>query len=163
MTQHRHGVTALDNDGRILYASETVGGFTEESVAEKPVWIGSLDETDIERGFMQCVGYRTAVDLATSTQTPDGSVYHFWYTLHPLPPNCRVVGVWHPPMVGQVLDARELECLRALAGGMVQAELAEKLHVSESTVKAILLSCRVKLNARTTTQAVALAVRHGLI
>jgi DNA-binding CsgD family transcriptional regulator len=163
MTQPRHGVAALDADGHILYSSHHVGGFTEEIVSDKPVWIGSLDETAIEKGFMQCVGYRTPVDLQTSTEAPDGQTYHFTYTFHPLPPSCRVVGVWHPPMVGQILDARELDCLRLLSQGLQQSELADKMALSESTVKATLFSCRAKLQARTTIQAVAKAVRHGLI
>jgi DNA-binding CsgD family transcriptional regulator len=163
MPQHRHGLTALDADGHILYASRHVGGFTEESVSDQPAWMNSLDETAIEKGFMECVAYRTQVDLQTSTMGPDGNVYHYTYTLHPLPPNCRVAGVWHAPMVGQLLDVRELECLRLLAQGKMQAELADLMGISERTLKATLFSCRSKLNARTTIQAVAKAVRHGLI
>jgi DNA-binding CsgD family transcriptional regulator len=163
MPQRRHGVSAFDADGHIRYVSHTVGGFDEQQVVDKPVWIGSLDETAIEKGFMQCVGYRTQVDLSTSTRAPDGQAWHFTYTFHPLPPNCRVVAVWHPPMVGQILDARELECLRLLSQGLQQSELADKMALSESTVKATLFSCRAKLNARTTIQAVAKATRHGLI
>jgi LuxR family quorum sensing-dependent transcriptional regulator len=61
------------------------------------------------------------------------------------------------------LTHRQRECLQAVAGGMTMLEAARSLWLSEETVKWHLKDARRRLDARTTTQAVARAVAAGLI
>jgi DNA-binding NarL/FixJ family response regulator len=61
------------------------------------------------------------------------------------------------------LTAREQEVLRLVAAGHPTREVAQKLCYSERTIKNVLHDIVMKMNARTRSQAVAQAVREGLI
>jgi DNA-binding NarL/FixJ family response regulator len=61
------------------------------------------------------------------------------------------------------LSAREQQVLSLVADGQSTREVASGLHYSERTVKNVLHDVVTKLNARTRSQAVAEAVRQGLI
>lgn len=61
------------------------------------------------------------------------------------------------------LTERELNVLSLIAEGLATREVAQRLSYSERTVKNILHDVATKLNARTRSQAVAHAVREGLI
>ena len=61
------------------------------------------------------------------------------------------------------ITARELEILQLIAGGMSNREIAERLFVSENTVKTHSSRVFEKLNAKRRTQAVQIAKHMGLI
>jgi DNA-binding NarL/FixJ family response regulator len=61
------------------------------------------------------------------------------------------------------LTRREQQVLSLIAEGHPTREVALKLSYSERTVKNVLHDIVVKLNVRTRSQAVACAVREGLI
>ena len=61
------------------------------------------------------------------------------------------------------ITRRELEILEHIAAGLSNKEIAEKLFVSENTVKTHTARVLDKLNARRRTQAVQLAKEAGLI
>lgn len=61
------------------------------------------------------------------------------------------------------LTPRELDILDAMAAGLSNKEIAEKLFVSENTVKTHAARLFSKLNAKRRTQAVQLAKEAGLI
>ena len=61
------------------------------------------------------------------------------------------------------LTNRELEILAQIAAGLSNREIAERLYVSENTVKTHTASVFEKLNAKRRTQAVQLAKEAGLI
>jgi DNA-binding NarL/FixJ family response regulator len=61
------------------------------------------------------------------------------------------------------LTAREQEVLRLVADGHPTREVARRLSYSERTIKNVIHDVVTKLNARTRSQAVAEAVRAGLI
>lgn len=58
---------------------------------------------------------------------------------------------------------REREILGLLAGGATDVQIAEKLSLSPATVQTHVRNAKSKLGARTRAQAVALALRRGLI
>ncbi len=61
------------------------------------------------------------------------------------------------------LTTREFEVLRAIAKGKTNKRVAESLEISYETVKEHVRHILIKLNVNDRTQAVLLAVRHGLI
>jgi DNA-binding NarL/FixJ family response regulator len=61
------------------------------------------------------------------------------------------------------LSEREMEVLRRIAEGDRNRDIAEQLAISEQTVKAHVVRIMDKLEARDRTQAVAIAIRRGLI
>ena len=61
------------------------------------------------------------------------------------------------------LTAREVEVLRAIAGGNRNRDIAEKLFISEETVKVHVKHVMEKLGASDRTEAVAIGVRRGII
>ena len=61
------------------------------------------------------------------------------------------------------LNAREQQVMRLVADGHPIREVAEQLRYSERTIKNVIHDVVTKLNVRTRSQAVACAVREGLI
>ncbi|MEV0729325.1 response regulator transcription factor [Polymorphospora sp. NPDC050346] len=67
-----------------------------------------------------------------------------------------------PAPVRELTD-RELDVLRLLASGYANKEIAEALFLAEGTVKNHVSSLLLKLGARDRTNAVLLALQHGLL
>jgi len=61
------------------------------------------------------------------------------------------------------LTAREVDVLRHIAGGNRNRDIGERLFISEETVKVHIKHIMEKLGASDRTQAVAIAVRRGII
>ena len=61
------------------------------------------------------------------------------------------------------LTAREIEVLRKIAGGNRNKDIADVLFISEETVKVHVKHIMDKLGAKDRTQAIAIAVRRGII
>ena len=67
------------------------------------------------------------------------------------------------PMAPNMLTAREIEVLGALANGASTGQVAQMLFISNKTVKNHLAHIYAKLGASSRTQAVAAAVRPGIV
>lgn len=63
----------------------------------------------------------------------------------------------------EFLTSREVDVLRHIAGGNRNRDIAERLFISEETVKVHIKHIMEKLGASDRTQAVAIAVRRGII
>jgi DNA-binding NarL/FixJ family response regulator len=61
------------------------------------------------------------------------------------------------------LTPREIEVLRALADGLGNKDIAERLGISEHTVKFHVASVMGKLGAASRTQAVTLGIQRHLV
>lgn len=62
-----------------------------------------------------------------------------------------------------MLTQRELDVLRGMADGKTSKEVATQLHISEFTVRDHVQSAMLKLHAKNKTQAVAIAIKSGLL
>ena len=67
------------------------------------------------------------------------------------------------PALAEALTRKEIRVLQLLAEGYSNSAMAEKLFVSDSTVRTHLRNINLKLDARSRTQAVAIARRLGLM
>ena len=74
-----------------------------------------------------------------------------------LPPN------WRSTSRDEALTPREIDVLRHVAGGNRNRDIAERLSISEETVKVHLKHIMEKLGAPDRTAAVAIGVRRGII
>ena len=64
---------------------------------------------------------------------------------------------------GEALSEREIGVLRQIAGGTRNKDIADRLFISEETVKVHVKHIMEKLGASDRTQAMAIAVRRGII
>ena len=67
------------------------------------------------------------------------------------------------PYSDEALTPRETEVLQQIAGGNRNRDIAEKLFITEETVKVHIKNIMQKLGASDRTQAVAIGVRRGII
>ena len=63
----------------------------------------------------------------------------------------------------EALTVREIDVLRHIAGGNRNRDIAERLYISEETVKVHVKHIMEKLGANDRTQAIAIAVKRGII
>jgi two-component system NarL family response regulator len=61
------------------------------------------------------------------------------------------------------LSERELQVLKHMAAGKSNKEIAQVIYVSENTVKAHVKSILAKMDAMGRTEAIAIAIKRGLI
>jgi DNA-binding NarL/FixJ family response regulator len=66
-------------------------------------------------------------------------------------------------MSDEALTPREIDVLRQIAGGNRNRDIGDHLFISEETVKVHIKHLMDKLGARDRTQAIAIAVRRGII
>ena len=66
-------------------------------------------------------------------------------------------------LVHDALTARELDVLRLVAAGLTNKAIAQRLAISEHTVKFHMRTLLAKLQAASRTEAVSVAVRRGLL
>ena len=65
-------------------------------------------------------------------------------------------------LITEKLTGREVDVLRLIAHGFSNADIAERLHLSEGTVRNHVSAIFSKLNVSDRTQAAIIAIRHGL-
>lgn len=84
-------------------------------------------------------------------------------TLSPEATQVLMRAATQPPPLGHDLTEREREVLALMAEGLNNRVIGERLYISSSTVKNHVSSILSKLGTISRTQAVALAVEHGLV
>ena len=94
-----------------------------------------------------------AGDALLSPSVTRRLIAHLAHRADPLPPD-RILAT---------LTAREREALILVAGGLSNLEIAQRLFVTEATVKSHVSSVLAKLGLRDRVQAVVFAYEHGLV
>lgn len=84
-------------------------------------------------------------------------------TLAPEATQVLIHAAQHPPAPAPAFTGREFDVLRLMVQGMSNAEIAESLVVSTSTVKFHVSNILTKLGAASRTEAVAIALQDGLV
>jgi two-component system, NarL family, response regulator LiaR len=84
-------------------------------------------------------------------------------TLSPEAAQVLVQAATQTPPPGQDLTERERDVLALMVTGLNNTEISEKLVVSPSTIKSHVSHILAKFGVTSRTEAVALAVRHGLV
>lgn len=74
-----------------------------------------------------------------------------------------VIEIDHQKIEGLEISHREYEVLQAISEGLSNKEIADKLFLSESTIKTHVSNLLVKLNAKRRTQAIQIAKEHQII
>jgi DNA-binding NarL/FixJ family response regulator len=74
-----------------------------------------------------------------------------------------VTEIDHQKIEDLEISRREYEVLQAISEGLSNKEIAEKLFLSESTIKTHVSHLLVKLNAKRRTQAIQIAKEHQII
>ncbi len=67
-----------------------------------------------------------------------------------------------PTLITEKLSEREIEVLRLIAHGFSNRDIAERMHLSEGTVRNHVSAIFAKLDVSDRTQAAIIAIRHGL-
>ncbi len=84
-------------------------------------------------------------------------------SLSPEAAQVLITKVNQPDAVGSDITGREKEILALMVDGLSNADIAARLVVSQSTVKFHVSNILSKLGVASRTEAVALAIRHGLV
>jgi NarL family two-component system response regulator LiaR len=84
-------------------------------------------------------------------------------TLAPEAAQALIHATTRPPEVGHDLTPREREVLVLMIEGLNNGEIAQRLTLSDSTVKFHVSNILSKLNAASRTEAVAIALQHNVV
>ncbi|MEJ0078590.1 MAG: LuxR family transcriptional regulator [Alphaproteobacteria bacterium] len=124
----------------------------------------------LRNGFIQPVhgpgGYFALVSIATREREVD--LHPRWRMSLQMLSLCAherassLAGIGKSVVTGETLTTRELECLRWVANGKADCDIADILSISATTVKFHVDGARRKLGARTRAQAIARLVLSGL-
>jgi DNA-binding CsgD family transcriptional regulator len=111
--------------------------------------------------FMEGSMERTIDEARETAAAIPGATFSFFKTLDRNEPATGTSSA-PPASAGPPLSVREREVLRLLAAGRTNAQIADELVISPSTVLHHVTSILTKTGAANRTEAAAYAIRHGL-
>lgn len=138
----------------------------EFSPGTKIVILTTFDDRDFVRSAMDAGASGYLLKTATTTEIVSAikSATEGKVALDPEAARALVETLGEPdPLLASGISSRELEVLTVLCEGKSNREIAEVLHISPLTVKTHLQSIFHKLGAADRAQAVAIALRTGLV
>jgi DNA-binding NarL/FixJ family response regulator len=189
----REGITTLINNqpdmllvGEAANGREAVEGFREHQPDVVLMDVRLPDMTGIEAMIAIRNDFAEARFIMVTTSEGDVEIRRALeagargYILKSMPPKDLVEAIRQvhagkkriPPEIAAhlaehysdgTLTTREIEVLKQIGGGNRNRDIAERLFISEETVKVHIKHIMEKLGASDRTQAVAIAVRRGII
>jgi DNA-binding NarL/FixJ family response regulator len=189
----REGITTLINNqpdmllvGEAANGREAVEGFREHQPDVVLMDVRLPDMTGIEAMIAIRNDFAEARFIMVTTSEGDVEIRRALeagargYILKSMPPKDLVEAIRQvhagkkriPPEIAahlaehysdETLTTREIEVLKQIGGGNRNRDIAERLFISEETVKVHIKHIMEKLGASDRTQAVAIAVRRGII
>ena len=189
----REGITTLINNqpdmllvGEAANGREAVEGFREHQPDVVLMDVRLPDMTGIEAMIAIRNDFAEARFIMVTTSEGDVEIRRALeagargYILKSMPPKDLIEAIRQvhagkkriPPEIAahlaehysdETLTTREIEVLKQIGGGNRNRDIAERLFISEETVKVHIMHIMEKLGASDRTQAVAIAVRRGII
>ena len=158
--QHRPDVSLLDLRMPVLDGVGAIERIRQIEPAARIILLTTFDgEEDIYRAI------RAGAKAYLLKDSPRDDILncirkvHAGETFVPLPLAAKLA----ERVSGVELTQREVTVLRALASGQSNKAIARALFISETTVKAHVKSIFTKLNVLSRTEAIAVAVRRGMV
>ncbi|MDT8305134.1 MAG: response regulator transcription factor [Anaerolineae bacterium] len=129
------------------------------------VALTSFREEELVQAALQAgaIGYLLKDIGATALAEAVRAAHRGQATLAPEAAQALIQAAQNPPAAAPAFTEREREVLRLMVQGMSNAEIAESLVVSTSTVKFHVSNILSKLGAGSRTEAVAIALQEGLV
>jgi len=124
--------------------------FREEMLVQKALQAGAISYLLKNVSADELAAAIRAAHVGRSTLAPEAAA-------------ALVHAASQPPAPGFDLTARERDVLEWMVKGLSNVEIAERLVVSQSTIKTHVSSILAKLGVTSRTEAVALAVQHHLV
>ena len=157
---HRPDVTLLDLRMPVLDGVGAMTSIRKEDAAARVIILTTFDgDEDIYRGVRAGARAYLLKDAPRDVILECIRKVHRGETFIP----AAVAAKLAERLGGAELTERETIVLRALATGRSNKEIGRELFISEVTVKAHLKSVFAKLNVLSRTEAVAAAVRRGIV
>ncbi|HEV2863714.1 MAG TPA: response regulator transcription factor [Pyrinomonadaceae bacterium] len=157
---HRPDVTLMDLRLPDMSGIDALGRIRAEFADARVIMLTTFEgDVEIQRALK--AGARGYLIKSSPPDELVQTIRHVHQGRKGIPP--RVAAHLAEHMSDEDLTEREVEVLRHVAEGGRNRDIAEKLFISEETVKAHVKHIMDKLGAADRTQAVAIAVRRGII
>jgi DNA-binding NarL/FixJ family response regulator len=176
LSRTRSAVLLADDDRRFVDANRgacLLLRATKERLLARALdeWL-PLEERDALAAAWAELLERGALASRMNMRVPPGQseTVDFAATAHVVPgrhlmilssPTTGPAGASSEHAVNVVMSSREREVMQLVAAGETTPDMAERLFISEETVRRHVKNAMTKLDARTRAQAVAIAVRRG--
>ncbi len=158
--EHQPDVTLMDLRLPDLSGIDALIAIRSEFPDARVIMLTTFDgDVDIQRS-LKAGAYGYVLKSTPRRELPD-SIRRVHSGKKSVPPEVAAHLAEH--MSGEELTEREIDVLRHLAGGNRNRDIAERLFISEETVKVHVKHIMEKLDASDRTHAMAIAVRRGII
>ena len=158
--QHRPDVTLMDLRLPDISGIDTMIAIRNEFPDSRIVMLTTFEgDVDIQRAL--AAGARGYILKSMPPQELAGVVRQVHAGKKRIPPEIAALLAEH--VSDEVLTEREKDVLKHVAGGNRNRDIAERLFISEETVKVHVKHIMEKLGANDRTEAVTIALRRGII
>jgi len=162
---HRPDVVLMDLVMPEMDGAQATRAIRERWPEVQVVALTSFKEDDLVQAALEAgaIGYLLKNVSSDELAAAIRKAHEGRATLAPEAAQVLVQATRAPKKLGHDLTAREREVLALLVQGLSNRQIASELIVSHSTVKFHVSSILSKLGAASRTEAVALALQHGLV
>jgi NarL family two-component system response regulator LiaR len=163
--QHQPDVILMDMMMPVMDGIAATKAIHEKSPAMRIIALTSFKEKDMVEGALKAGAFSYLVKSVSADELVSAirGAMAGQPRLSPEAAQVLIQEVRKPPAPGFDLTDREKEILALLVEGLPNTGIAERLVVSNSTVKFHVSNILSKLGVTTRTEAVALALKHNLV